>query len=111
MKAISKFFGSMFLILHELVTAYMSSSGMMLHASPNTLTNLIPHLYKALHVVSREQIGFIPAGLRDSRAESVALNEDVVISTVPSASAVSITPGATAPDTGGATVDNPTLTV
>jgi hypothetical protein len=80
-------------------------------ASPNTLTGLIPDLYKALDVVSREQIGIIPAVMKDSSAENVAVGQDVVIPIVPATSAVSITPGSTAPDTGGATIGNTTMTI
>lgn len=111
MKRITGFFVSLAYILHDALFSYMSSRGMILHASANTLTNLIPDLYKALDVVSREQIGFIPAVLRDSSAQSVAVGQDVVIPIVPTTGAVSITPGSTAPDTGGAAIGNTTMTV
>lgn len=80
-------------------------------ASINTLTGLIPDLYKALDVVSREQIGFIPAVLKDSSANTAAVDESIVIPIVPASEAVSITPGATAPDTGGVAVGNTTMTI
>ena len=41
----------------------------------NTLTSLIPDLYAALNVVSRELVGFIPAVARDSTADRVATNQ------------------------------------
>lgn len=40
----------------------------------NTLTDLIPDVYAALDVVSRELVGMIPAVQRDSRADRCALN-------------------------------------
>lgn len=40
----------------------------------NTLTNLIPDVYAALDVVSRELTGFIPAVARNSAADRLALN-------------------------------------
>lgn len=41
----------------------------------NTLTSLIPDVYAALDVVSRELVGFIPAVGRDSTADKVAKNQ------------------------------------
>lgn len=80
-------------------------------ASPNTLTNLIPTLYAAADVVSRELVGFIPAVTRDSRIDAVAINQTVNVPVVGAITPVSITPGAYAPDTGGATPGNVTVTI
>jgi hypothetical protein len=80
-------------------------------ASPNTLTNLIPTLYAAADIVSREQVGFIPAVTRDSRIDRVAINQTVNVPVVGAITPVSITPGATSPDTGGATPGNVTVTI
>lgn len=80
-------------------------------ASPNTLTNLIPTLYAAADVVSRELVGFIPNVTRDSRIDRVALNQTVNVPVVGAVTPVSITPGAYAPDTGGATPGNVTVTI
>jgi hypothetical protein len=97
--------------LNNLLTRYMGSAGLIAYASPNTLTNLIPTLYAAADIVSREQIGFIPAVTRDSRIDRVALNQTVNVPVVGAISPVSITPGAYAPDSGGATPGNVTVTI
>lgn len=102
---------ALFLPLHNLLTRYMGSAGLMAYASPNTMTNLIPTLYAAMDIVSREQIGFIPAVTRDSRVDRVALNQSVNVPVVGAISPVSITPGAYAPDTGGATPGNVAITI
>lgn len=77
----------------------------------NTITNLIPLLYEALDVVSRELVGFIPAVSRDSNAEKAALNQTVNIFVAPAATTNNITPGVTAPDNGDQTIGNTTMTI
>lgn len=102
---------SIFRPLHDAFTRYMGNTGMVLYASPNTLTNLIPTLYAAADVVSRELVGFIPAVSRDSRIDRVAINQSVNVPVIGAITPVSITPGATSPDTGGAAPGNVSVTI
>lgn len=72
----------------------------------NTLTNLIPTMYEALDVVSREMVGFIPAVTRHSGVERAALNQPVLVPVVPATTAEAAnTPAVTAPDTGDQSID------
>lgn len=66
----------------------------------NTLTKLIPTIFTALDVVSREQVGFIPAVARNTKADAAAKDQTVTASVAPVATTVDITPGATAPNDG-----------
>jgi len=77
----------------------------------NTLTSLIPDLYEALDVVSREMTGFIPAVSRNTGVERAAVNESVRVPITPSASTATSTPGVTAPDTGDQTIDNVAIAI
>lgn len=77
----------------------------------NTLTNLIPDVYAALTVVSRELVGFIPAAQRDATVERAAVNQTVRSPIAPANTTTSITPGVTAPDTGNQTIANVDLTI
>ncbi len=77
----------------------------------NTLTSLIPDLYEALDVISREMTGFIPAVTRNTGVERAALNENVRVPITPAASTATSTPGVTAPDTGDQTVDNVAIAI
>lgn len=71
----------------------------------NTLTGLIPTIYTALDVVSRELIGFIPNVSRDAKAQSGAVGQTVRSPIVPAGSLEDITPGATPADSGDQTFD------
>lgn len=77
----------------------------------NTITNLIPTLYEAMDVVSRELVGFIPAVSRDSTPERAAKDQVINIPIVPAITASDITPGVTAPNDGDQTIGNTTMTI
>ena len=72
----------------------------------NTLNNLVPDLYEALDVISRELTGFIPAVSRDSSVARAAIGQNVLVPITSEAAAADNVPGVTAPDTGDAVVDN-----
>lgn len=76
-----------------------------------TLTNLIPELYEALDVVSRELVGLIPAVTLDPLAERAAVNQTVRSFVAPASTAGDITPGVTPPDDGNQTIGNVTLSI
>ncbi len=78
---------------------------------PNTITNMIPILYDALDIVSRELVGFIPACGRDSSADQVALNQTINIYIAPAATTGDVTPATTAPNDGDQTFGNTTMTI
>lgn len=77
----------------------------------NTLTNLIPEVYSALDVVSRELVGFIPAVTRDPMTERAAVNQTVRSFVAPAVTASDVTPGVTPPDDGDETIGNVSLTI
>lgn len=70
----------------------------------NTLTGLIPTIYTALDVVSRELIGFIPNVQRDATAQSGAVGQTVRSPIVPVGTLEDITPGANPADSGDQTI-------
>jgi len=72
----------------------------------NTLTSLMPDLYSALDVVSRELVGLIPAVTLDATANRAALNQNVRSFVAPSISADNLTAGSDVPDAGDATISN-----
>lgn len=76
-----------------------------------TITNLIPELYNALDVVSRELVGFIPAVSTDMTFERAAVGQTVRSPVAPAATAGDITPGVTPPDDGDQTIGNVSMTI
>lgn len=78
----------------------------------NTLTNLIPDFYRALDVVSRELVGFLPAVARDSQADRVATGQTLRIPITPSnVAGGNNTPAMTIPSAADQTIGNVTLTL
>jgi hypothetical protein len=78
----------------------------------NTLTSLIPDVYAALDVVSRELTGFIPAVARDSGADRVALNQTLRSpATAANTAGGDITPAMALPSAADQTVGNKSLTI
>lgn len=75
----------------------------------NTLTGLIPTLYRAADTVARELVGFIPAVFKDSDVEQVAINQPISYPIVGTQTPVAIVPASTGPDAGGQTITTGTM--
>ena len=70
----------------------------------NTLTGLIPVLYKAIDKVSRELTGFIPASGMDLADTGAAVGQTIRIPVTNATTSSDITAGATAPSDGDQTI-------
>lgn len=66
----------------------------------NNLTGLIPDIYEALDIISREQVGFTMAVSADNSAERAAQGQNVRVPIYGTESATDITPAVTPPDDG-----------
>lgn len=78
----------------------------------NTLTNLIPDIYAALDVVSRELVGLIPSSQRDASADRVAINQNLRIEQTPKNTAGrNITPAMSFPTVADQVITPATLTI
>lgn len=77
----------------------------------NTLTGLIPILYRAMNTVSREMVGFIPSVYRNASAEEAAKDQVIRYPIVSARASADITPAATGPDPSGETVPYGDMTI
>ncbi|MHB1482093.1 MAG: P22 phage major capsid protein family protein [Bellilinea sp.] len=77
----------------------------------NNLTGLYPTLYEALDVVSREQVGYIPAVARSSKAERAAKGQTITWPVVPPGTAGDIAPAASGPTGSDTAVGAPTISI
>ena len=77
----------------------------------NTLTGLIPTLYRVSDKIAREAIGFLPAVYIVSDVEQVALNQNITYPIVGPATVGNTTPAATGPNPNGNTVATGTMTI
>ena len=73
---------------------------------PNVLTKMIPDLYQALDVVSRELTGFIPSVARNSNAERAAVDEAVIVPVSVPHALVDTAPSMTIPEPSDFSTDN-----
>ena len=77
----------------------------------NTLTNLIPNVYAALDVVSRELVGALPGVTRDAKADRIASNQTLRIPQAPTNTTSTYTPAMAVPSAIDQTVGNAALTL
>lgn len=77
----------------------------------NTLTGLIPTIYNALDVVSRERTGIIAAVSADMTYDRAAVGQTVTSHVAPAAVAADITPGVTPPNDGDQTIGSVSMTI
>lgn len=80
-------------------------------ATSNTLTGVIPTLYEALNIVSREMVGFIPAVRRDSQVARAAVGQTVRSPIGVAGDLENVTPGQNPANSGGTTVDYVDVTI
>lgn len=77
----------------------------------NTLNDLMPTLYAALDIVSREMVGFIPAVAVNAAPTGAAKGENITIPVTPTAETYDITPGNNPADNGDQEIGNVTMAI
>ena len=77
----------------------------------NTLTNLIPDVYAALDVVSRELVGAIPGVSRNATADRLAVNQTLRSSVAPANTTSTFTPSMAIPAAVDQTIGKKDLTL
>jgi len=79
--------------------------------SANTLTGLLPTIYSAADMISREMVGFIPSIYVNPKAEEVAKDQNITYPVVGTMAASDATPASTLPDPSGVTVGAGTMAI
>ncbi len=69
----------------------------------NTITALVPDIYEALDIVSRELTGMIPAVSMNASAATAGINQNIRVDVEPEGNIGDITPAMTIPDPTGQT--------
>jgi hypothetical protein len=69
----------------------------------NTISSIVPDIYEALDIVSRELTGLIPAVTMNASAERAGINQNIVVDVEPSGNVSDITPSMTVPEPTGQT--------
>lgn len=77
----------------------------------NTLNKLMPELYAALDIVSREMVGFIPAVAVNAAPTGAAKGESITIPVTPTTETHDITPGQKPDDNGDQEIGSVTMTI
>ncbi|HBD10834.1 MAG TPA: hypothetical protein DCZ13_01730, partial [Porticoccaceae bacterium] len=77
----------------------------------NTITAIIPDIYEALDVVSRELTGLIPAVTMNASAERAAKDQNIVVPVEPAGNVSDIAPAMTVPDPTGQTTGTATIQI
>ena len=77
----------------------------------NTITGLIPDIYEALDLVSRELTGLIPAVTLSASAERAAKDEQIIVDVSPVIAGVDVTPAMSIPEPTGLTSTPAIITI
>lgn len=77
----------------------------------NTLTDLMPTLYAALDIVSREMVGFVPAVAVNAAPTGAAKDEQITIPVTPSATTHDIVAGQKPDNNGDQDISNVSMTI
>lgn len=77
----------------------------------NTITALVPDIYEALDVVSRELTGLIPAVTMNASAERAALDQNIIVDVEPVNIGVDVVPAMNVPDPAGQVSGSTAITI
>lgn len=77
----------------------------------NTITSIVPDIYEALDVVSRELTGLIPAVTMNTSAARAGKGQNIVVDVEPVGNGVDVTPAMATPEPTGQTSGAKTITI